>query len=302
MPQWRKLHAKFVDSEDVNDMPDDFTRLTWAVMPIALDSEGRAQDDATWLRSKLYPKRRDVSLEMVEGAICWFAERRMIVRYQANNRHYFYVPTFKLYQGKTDREAVSVIPEPPSHPPKGGSSRRKAKTTPPVEDLSLSGPTHELVRTGANDTQPGSHEPVRTSSSLDSDSDSEEIQIQKKKDSAASPRRRDPVFDAIAEVCAADVTIDGIGRSVGMVAAALKKASPPYSADEILAWGREQAWRSSPPTVWQLKQGIGAVRKKSTAGVNGRRAEDPAAAAQLAEIVRAQKERKAHEQADANRR
>src|SRR5258708_24074103 len=103
MPQWRKLHAKIVESEDVNEMPDDFTRLTWTLMPIALDSEGRAQDDASLIRSKLHPKRRDVSLEMIESAMCWYAERGMLNRYEANGRHYFHVPTFKLYQGKTDR-------------------------------------------------------------------------------------------------------------------------------------------------------------------------------------------------------
>ena len=32
MPQWRKLHVRTIDSVDVNDMPDDFTRLLWVLL------------------------------------------------------------------------------------------------------------------------------------------------------------------------------------------------------------------------------------------------------------------------------
>jgi len=246
MPQWRKLHAKIVESEDVNDMPDDFTRFTWTLMPIALDCDGRAQDDASLIRSKLHPKRRDVSLEMIETAMCWYAERGMIIRYEVNGRHYFYVPTFGLYQGKTDREAASVIPEPTAR------RRRPAPTTRPVSPQSQSGPTHDLVR---------------TESTLDVDEsrgDAEEKRGELRPEKTG--RRADPVFDAIVEVCGIDVSIPGAGRSVGAVAAALKKAVPPYSGDEIIAWGNLQSWRSSPPTVWQLKQGVSTIRRKGVAG------------------------------------
>lgn len=244
MPQWRKLHAKIVESEDVNQMPDDFTRLAWTLMPIALDCEGRAQDDASLIRSKLFPKRRDVSLEMIEEAQSWYAERGMIIRYEVNGRHYFCVPTFKLYQGKTDREAASTIPEPVKR------QRRKVESGLTANPQSRSGLGHEQVQTGST-----------------LDSDSEEIQIEKREESAAAPgHRRDPVFDAIVDVCGIDTTIPGAGGAVGKVAAALKKASPPYTAEEIMAWGQEQAWRSSPPTVWQLKQGVSTIRRKKGPG------------------------------------
>lgn len=246
MPQWRKLHAKIVDSLDVNEMPDDFTRLTWTLLPLALDSEGRAHDDPSWVRAKLHPMRRDVTLEMIEAALCWYAERGMIFRYEVNGRHYFHVPTFGIYQGKTDREAASVIPEPVKR------TRKTAKTTLPETPKSRSGVTHE---------------PVRTGSSLDVDVDSDADTEEKREDAkGAHPRRADPVFDAIVEVCAVDLSIEGSGPSVGKVATALKKASPPYSGEEIIAWGKLQGWRSSPPTVWQLKQGVSTIRHR---GVNG---------------------------------
>lgn len=112
MPQWRKLHSKIVDSLDVNGLPDDFHRLSWVLLPLCLDSEGRGLDDATWLRSKLFPLRRDVTPEMLEAVMKQLAERGMIVRYTADGRGYFHLPNFHKYQGKTDREAPSALPPP----------------------------------------------------------------------------------------------------------------------------------------------------------------------------------------------
>lgn len=41
MPKYRKLWIKTVESHDINEMPDDFTRLLWVLLPLGLDSEGR---------------------------------------------------------------------------------------------------------------------------------------------------------------------------------------------------------------------------------------------------------------------
>lgn len=117
MPQWRKLHVKILESLDVAEMPDDFTRLTWVLLPLILDRKGRAEDEPRLLRNKLYPRRDDVSAEQVAGALAWFAERGMLERYSVAGRRYFQVPTFAAYQGKTDRETASSIPDPDSCQP-----------------------------------------------------------------------------------------------------------------------------------------------------------------------------------------
>ena len=44
MPTWRKLHVKATESLDINDMPDDFHRLLWVMLPLGLDREGRGLD------------------------------------------------------------------------------------------------------------------------------------------------------------------------------------------------------------------------------------------------------------------
>lgn len=134
MPQWRKLHVKTIDSVDINEMPDDFHRLTWLMLPLVLDSAGRAIDNSAWLRSKLYPMRQDVTAEQVEAVVAWCAARCMIERYEVGDRKFFQVPTFEKYQGKTDREAVSVIPDKPKKPLRTKASQVMSNSR-PTQDL-----------------------------------------------------------------------------------------------------------------------------------------------------------------------
>lgn len=115
MPKYRQLHTKIIDSFDFNEMPDDFCRVTWVLLPVILDREGRGIDNPTWIRSKMYPMRPDVTNDNIMAAFDWFAERGMIVRYQVGSRSYFYIPTWKEYQSGTEREAVSILPAPPSN-------------------------------------------------------------------------------------------------------------------------------------------------------------------------------------------
>lgn len=148
MPQWRKLWVKTVDSEDVNDMPDDFTRLMWTLMPLALDREGRAKDIVASVRSKLFPIRRDVTIEQVAAALDWYADRGMIVRYKVEGREYFHVPTFAKHQGDTKREAASVLPEPPHLEPLKRPAINSADLD-ATNDNEESRPTQDLVVTNS---------------------------------------------------------------------------------------------------------------------------------------------------------
>jgi len=113
MPNYRKTYIKSIESQDINDMPDDFTRLTWLMLPLVLCRDGRGLDNASWLRAKLYPLRDDVTLEMAQAAMDWLAERGMIRRYTVNGRGYFFVPTWYEYQTGTEKEAKSPYPQPP---------------------------------------------------------------------------------------------------------------------------------------------------------------------------------------------
>jgi hypothetical protein len=130
MPQWRKLHVKTIDSLDINAMPDDFTRMMWLLLPLGLDREGRGVDDSSWIKSKLFPLRRDVTYEQVNDAMCWYAQRGMIERYEVDGRRYFYASKFREYQGKTDREADSKIPAPVQNKTKKGLVKVKTIARP----------------------------------------------------------------------------------------------------------------------------------------------------------------------------
>jgi hypothetical protein len=112
MPQYRKLHGKIRDSDDVNEMPDDFTRLLWTWLILVLDREGRGIYNAQWIRSKVFPLRQDVTNERVSSAMEWYRSRDMLVVYTSKSRDYFFVPSFHEYQGDTKKEAVSVLPGP----------------------------------------------------------------------------------------------------------------------------------------------------------------------------------------------
>ena len=112
MPKYRQLHVKILDSEDVNDMPDDFTRLTWVLLPLIVDSEGRGLDNAAWVRAKMYPLREDVELPHINAALDCFAKYGMILRYTADSRKYFQVVNWNKYQSGTEREGKSSIPAP----------------------------------------------------------------------------------------------------------------------------------------------------------------------------------------------
>ena len=111
-PKYRQLHTKVLDSFDFNEMPDDFTRLVWLLLPLILDSEGRGIANASWIRSRMFPLRNDISDAQLRSSFIWFLERKMVIEYQASGYNYFYVPTFKNYQVHTEREAKSNLPAP----------------------------------------------------------------------------------------------------------------------------------------------------------------------------------------------
>jgi hypothetical protein len=112
MPKYRKLHTKITESLDMNDMPTDFARLTWALLPLALCREGRGLYNMSWIKSKIHPLRTDIKEKDMQEAFDWYQERGMIVVYHVRGRDYFNIPTWHEYQGETTREADSIYPSP----------------------------------------------------------------------------------------------------------------------------------------------------------------------------------------------
>lgn len=139
MPQWRKLHTKSLESMDINDMPDDFTRLLWIMMVLILDREGRGIDNPAWIKAKAMPLRTDVTLEMVQKAVDWYADRGMICRYDLDGRNYFLVPSWHDHQS-TSKEAPSIYPDPLDYRSNSGVSLELVQSK-----LNQSGNSHKKI-------------------------------------------------------------------------------------------------------------------------------------------------------------
>lgn len=94
-------------------MPSDFHRLAWVLLTLHVDREGRGHYNPSWVKSKIMPLRTDVTSEQIQYALKWFANKGMIQVYTVDDNQFFYIPTFKDYQGNTNKEAPSRIPPPP---------------------------------------------------------------------------------------------------------------------------------------------------------------------------------------------
>lgn len=111
MPQWRKFHLKTIDSLDVNAMPDDFSRYQWALLSLIVDKEGRGIYKGSWLKSKMYPMRDNISVAKIMKSMEWCFDRGMIGIYSENGQEYFYIIRWHEYQDTT-KEGRSQLPQP----------------------------------------------------------------------------------------------------------------------------------------------------------------------------------------------
>ena len=112
MPQWRKLHIKTVESWTMNEMPDDFHRLLWLLLPLITCREGRGQFNPDWIKAKTMPLRSDITSEDVENAMNHFWSVGIIIKYIVNDRCYFVITNWHKHQGNTAKEAESIYPTP----------------------------------------------------------------------------------------------------------------------------------------------------------------------------------------------
>lgn len=170
MPTWRKLHQKTTESLDINELPDDFTRLLWILLPLGLDREGRGLDNPSWIKAKIVPLRTDVTLDQIIAAVDCFAERGMLLRYQIDGRRYFAIPTWHKYQGDTSREAGSPFPPPPANDiPDRQTSQISPAVSAPGDRTPISRPAHDQLASNSGAAQ----DLLATNSRLDTDSDSD---------------------------------------------------------------------------------------------------------------------------------
>jgi hypothetical protein len=149
MPRYRKLHTKITESFDVNEMPDDFTRLLWTWLMLGADREGRMPDNPALVKAKVMPLRADVSNEQVAAALDWYADHDMITRYMVDGRRFFFLTHFAEMQGDTRKEAASVYPDPPSFNSDASQEQVESDARPAQEQRNTDSGTEAATATEA---------------------------------------------------------------------------------------------------------------------------------------------------------
>ena len=257
MPQWRKLHVKSIESLDINDMPDDFTRLLWLLMSLVLDKEGRGLDNASWVRSRAMPLRLDVTVEMISDALNWYTERGMIQRYCVNGRKYFHIVTWHKYQA-TIKEADSVYPAPLQDDP--------VPTPDPLQTYSR--PTPEQVgKKSVTD--------IDIDIDVDIDSDIEEDFIPAAKAAGENlsetpeEKHKARTREALSRGEAAQISLEDRfyqcfhinvswnSKSGKLFCQWLKERPPDQTVEKFAEWWKTQDWRGrsgQPPTIYQIQE------------------------------------------------
>lgn len=96
----------------INQLSCDTSRLAFTWLITFADCEGRTYGDPAVVRSMLFPRRQDISIEQMEAFITEWAAKEMIVWYEAEGDLWIWFPNFEKHQTglRKDHEAASKIP------------------------------------------------------------------------------------------------------------------------------------------------------------------------------------------------
>lgn len=112
MAEGRMLNKRVCEDKAVNALSSDTSRLafTWAIPH--LDRDGRCSGDPVVLKSKVFPRREDITSSQMEGFIREWNEHDLAIWYEAKGELWLYFPGFKKNQRnlRYEREAPSAIP------------------------------------------------------------------------------------------------------------------------------------------------------------------------------------------------
>lgn len=113
MAQGRIIVNAITSDKKINSLSDDTSRLAFTWLITFADCEGRTHGDPAVIRSMLFPRRQDVTIEQMEKYITEWASVGLIIWYEADGDKWIYFPRFEKNQPglRKDREAPSRIPE-----------------------------------------------------------------------------------------------------------------------------------------------------------------------------------------------
>lgn len=114
MARGRIINSKITQDKRVNDLSDDTSRLAFTWLITFTDCEGRTYGDPALLRSILFPRRSDITVEQMEHYIREWESAELIKWYGANDDLWIEFPNFEKNQVglRKSREPKSDIPPP----------------------------------------------------------------------------------------------------------------------------------------------------------------------------------------------
>lgn len=114
MARGRFIVNEITKDKRINQLSDDTSRLAFTWLITFADCEGRTMGDPAIVRSMLFPRRDDVTIERMRAYIQEWADIGLIIWYEAKDDWYIFFPAFDRHNSgiRKDREAPSNIPSP----------------------------------------------------------------------------------------------------------------------------------------------------------------------------------------------
>ena len=114
MARGRMINSKITSDILINKLSDDTSRLAFTWLIAFADVEGRTYGDPAMLRSMLFPRRDDVSIEQISKYIAEWEESGLVIWYEAEGDKWIQVPSFTKNQPnlRKEREQTRDIPAP----------------------------------------------------------------------------------------------------------------------------------------------------------------------------------------------
>jgi hypothetical protein len=89
---------KTCDSKDFNDLASDTARVGFLLLITHTDRDGRVHGDPAVVKSKIFPRRRDISIDKMEKLIREWAIAGLVIWYRAANDLWIQFPSFRKYR------------------------------------------------------------------------------------------------------------------------------------------------------------------------------------------------------------
>ena len=114
MANGRMISRDICSDKRINDLSSDLSRLGFTWIITLLDREGRVHGDPAVVRSMIFPRRQDVTIDHIEEIILEWFRLGLVVWYEANDDLWLWFPNFDKHQVglRKEREAPSHIPDP----------------------------------------------------------------------------------------------------------------------------------------------------------------------------------------------